>query len=118
MADNENENFWGEEEPEELSEAVQIAVGAASVCWGNMEGAGVFLSDRALVVSRALVDWVNAHYEPRGSSVAGVPVPGALELGTPIYDGLVADTAAAAVTPAPPAAARKQARKVKDAPQA
>lgn len=57
----------GKTEPDTLEEAVQQSVGAASVCWDNMEGAGVFQSDRALDVSEQLIDWVNRHYEPRKS---------------------------------------------------
>lgn len=48
--------------PESLDQAVQEAVGGASACWDNLEGAGVFESERALEVSQALIDWINANY--------------------------------------------------------
>lgn len=41
-----------------LEEAVGLAIGAASVCWTNPGGAGVFLSGRAAEISEALVELV------------------------------------------------------------
>jgi hypothetical protein len=40
-------------------EAVFQAVGAASACWENLEGAGVFQSDRAKEIGEELMGWVN-----------------------------------------------------------
>jgi hypothetical protein len=54
-----------DQEPESLEQAVQIAVGGASACWDNLEGAGVFRSDRALEVSEALTGWIKSHYTPK-----------------------------------------------------
>jgi hypothetical protein len=51
--------------PKNLREAVQIAVGAASSCWENLRGAGVFDSERALQVSEDLLTWINEHYEQK-----------------------------------------------------
>lgn len=45
-------------EPESLEQAVQLAVGAASACWENLSGAGVFQSERALEVSDQLIAWL------------------------------------------------------------
>jgi hypothetical protein len=39
-----------------LEEAVYQALGAASVCWENMEDAGVFDSDRAKMIGDQLMD--------------------------------------------------------------
>lgn len=48
----------------DLAQAVQQAVGAASVCWENPGGAGIFDSDRALHVASALISWIYARYVP------------------------------------------------------
>lgn len=39
---------------EDLAQAIRIAVGAASTCWTNMSGAGVFKSEEALDISTQL----------------------------------------------------------------
>lgn len=49
---------WTKGEPESLEQAVQIAVGAASACWENLEGAGVFDDRRATEVSEQLLAWL------------------------------------------------------------
>lgn len=41
--------------PDSLEEAVQIAVGAASACWENLSGAGVFQDGRALEIADQLI---------------------------------------------------------------
>lgn len=41
-----------------LDEAVQIAVGAASVAWSNVSGAGEFDTRWAIQVSEELTSWV------------------------------------------------------------
>lgn len=38
-----------------LEEAVFQALGAASMCWENMEGGGIFESDKAKVIGEALM---------------------------------------------------------------
>jgi hypothetical protein len=40
-------------------EAVFQAVGAASACWDNLEGAGVFESEKAKDIGEELMGWVN-----------------------------------------------------------
>lgn len=42
-------------------EAVQRAVGAASMCWEHPGGAGVFDTDRAAHIARTLVSWLRRH---------------------------------------------------------
>lgn len=38
-----------------IESAVHQALGAASVCWENMSGTGVFQSDRAVEIAEALL---------------------------------------------------------------
>lgn len=45
------------EPPESLEQAIQLTVGAASVCWDKD---GVFESERALQISNALRDYIVA----------------------------------------------------------
>lgn len=47
-----------DDDPETLEEAVQLAVGAASVCWSDMAGKGVFESERALEISKQLIQYL------------------------------------------------------------
>lgn len=47
---------WDKDTP--LKEAVMQAVGAASMCWEHVEGAGVFDSDRAVRVGDLLVAFI------------------------------------------------------------
>ncbi len=42
-----------------LETAVFQALGAASACWANLEGAGVFQSERAKEIGEALIDHVH-----------------------------------------------------------
>jgi hypothetical protein len=46
---------------ESMGEAIRIAVGAASTCWTNMMGAGVFKSTEALDISTQLEHHIDAH---------------------------------------------------------
>lgn len=64
LSDMQNEGIVFRERPEEakfdfsdipLEEAVFQALGAASACWDNLEGAGVFESDRAKAIGDALM---------------------------------------------------------------
>lgn len=48
-------------EAENVSEAVHLAIGAASTCWENLGGAGVFDSDRASAIAGELVRWIEQH---------------------------------------------------------
>ena len=45
-----------------LHAAVYQAVGAASSCWESLEGAGVFDDQRAVLVARSLVEWIEQRY--------------------------------------------------------
>lgn len=47
---------WTEDTP--VHEAVMQAIGAASVCWENPGGAGVFDSGRAVDLSNELLDFL------------------------------------------------------------
>lgn len=53
-----------DKEPEDLTQAVHVAVGAASACWENLAGAGVFDSDRARDVAQGLIGYIEANYVP------------------------------------------------------
>ena len=44
---------------ENLRAAVFQALGGASVCWENPEGAGVFDADRARWIGDGLLDWLH-----------------------------------------------------------
>lgn len=52
-------------EPEDLSEAVFQALGAASSCWDNLLGAGVFESERARDIGIDLMTYINDNYEKK-----------------------------------------------------
>lgn len=41
-----------------LEEAIGLSIGAASSCWDNLEGAGVFESERAAAITEELVELV------------------------------------------------------------
>lgn len=53
------------EDRADLEQAVGLTIGAASVCWENMNGTGVFESDRAKELLDQLVDYIERHYEKR-----------------------------------------------------
>ena len=45
---------------DDLETSIHVALGAASVCWQNPEGAGVFLSERYVRIGDLLVARVRA----------------------------------------------------------
>jgi hypothetical protein len=46
------------DEAADLREAVFLAIGAASACWTNLDGAGTFESTRAAELGDALIDQI------------------------------------------------------------
>lgn len=50
---------------EDLTTAVQVAAGAASVCWVGGPGDAEFDSSKCLEVSGELIDWINKRYVSR-----------------------------------------------------
>jgi hypothetical protein len=48
-------------ENEDLETAVYIAIGAASACWENLEGAGVFESEKAKHIGDQLLEKVRSY---------------------------------------------------------
>ncbi len=52
---------------ENITAAVHQAIGAASMCWERVEGAGVFDSNRALEVGKELLDAILPYF--------AVPIP-------------------------------------------
>lgn len=48
-------------EADTLEEAIGLSIGAASACWDNLEGAGVFESERAAAISETLLDLVRGY---------------------------------------------------------
>lgn len=48
---------------ESLKEAVYQAVGAASVCWDDMEHAGVFQEQQATEVAEDLLSWIREEFD-------------------------------------------------------
>lgn len=57
---------WDNDTP--LEEAIMQALGAASVCWENPGGAGVFISDRAELIAKELM-----HFILEGYSLSEMP---------------------------------------------
>lgn len=51
------------DQAENLEQAVFMALGAASMCWENPEGAGVFQSGKALEIGEALMNRINREKE-------------------------------------------------------
>ena len=43
-----------------LKEAVRQALGAASVCWSNVSGAGTFQSERCSDIADALIEFIES----------------------------------------------------------
>lgn len=48
-------------EADSMEEAIGLAIGAASVCWENPGGAGVFESGRAAAISAGLLELVRGY---------------------------------------------------------
>jgi hypothetical protein len=59
-------------EPRDLSELIGQAMGAASMCWDNVRGAGVFQSERASRITQEVIDWIEANYELKEGSGSNV----------------------------------------------
>jgi hypothetical protein len=57
LASNKREVWYGVELDilNNWEEFIQIAIGEASTCWSNLEGAGVFDSSRALLIGKKLL---------------------------------------------------------------
>ena len=55
-------------EPEDLAQAIGVAVGAASVCWTNPLVATVFRSERAVAIVDELKAWIEERYAPKSST--------------------------------------------------
>lgn len=53
-----------ESQPKTLTEAVGQALGAASVCWENPGGAGIFDSTRAKQIADELLDGIRTNQWP------------------------------------------------------
>lgn len=53
---------WPDDMP--LRSAIMQALGAASMCWENPEGAGRFFPERAILVGDELEAFVRLHYQP------------------------------------------------------
>jgi len=58
-------------EPRDLPELIGQSMGAASMCWENVRGAGVFQSERASLITQEVIDWIEANYELKGSGPDG-----------------------------------------------
>lgn len=58
--------FTGSEsDPEDLQGVIGQAIGAASMCWENMSGTGIFDSTRARQILDDALNWVTENYVPR-----------------------------------------------------
>lgn len=55
----------------QLETAVNVAIGAASVCWESMSGTGTFQSDRAHQISEELID-ICLRYALRDDGTSGI----------------------------------------------
>lgn len=49
------------ENVDNLQEAVFISLGAVSMCWENVDKAGLFKSDEAKIIGNELVEWIQAN---------------------------------------------------------
>lgn len=54
--------FDGENPPKDLEEVIFQALGAASTCWEDMSGTGVFDSNRAKSLGDDVIHWIRNHY--------------------------------------------------------
>lgn len=64
--------FRGEPtDPKDLRDVVGQAMGAASSCWENLGGTGLFQADRAAAILTEAMEWINANFEP----VSYEPIP-------------------------------------------
>lgn len=54
---------FSDEDTDVLSIAIRQAVGAASACWQNLEGAGVFDDQKALWVASGFQRWIESRYQ-------------------------------------------------------
>lgn len=52
-------------EPESISQAVCLSIGAASVCWDSLYEAGLFDSTRARKIADDLIAYIEDHYNPK-----------------------------------------------------
>lgn len=102
---------------ESLGEAIRIAVGAASTCWTNMMGAGVFKSEEALDISVQLEHYVHdrirlglGQIQERHQAVAdlmqkyidsGQPMVNAVQVGNLLTGRTRPEEYASALTPQP-----------------
>ena len=59
-------------EPRNLSEVIGQAVGAGSMCWDNVRGAGVFQPERGSQIVQEVIDWIEANYELKEGSGSDV----------------------------------------------
>lgn len=50
-------------EDQNLKTIVGLAVGAASVCWDDMTGKGVFESERAQQIVEEVISWIEERYQ-------------------------------------------------------
>lgn len=55
-----------DQEADSPEQAVFLALGAASACWDNLRGAGVFESTRAKQIGDQLMAYLYDHGLPRG----------------------------------------------------
>lgn len=58
-----DEEFWFNylSNADDLEQAVFVAVGAASGCWDNLSGAGVFESNKAKAIGKGLIEAIKHH---------------------------------------------------------
>jgi len=65
MADTWTPEFSEDDQPSAYS-AICQAVGAASVCWADMSGAGVFDTDQAKAIADGLASYLGLVDQPPG----------------------------------------------------
>lgn len=53
-----------EDDPSTLAEVIGQGIGAGSVCWENVAGAGEFDSSRAAGILDEILFWIHTHYVP------------------------------------------------------
>jgi hypothetical protein len=64
---SEDNKFEFYNEGNDLESYVYQALGAASVCWETLEGAGIFESDRAVEIGKALIQKIQETHQDQGT---------------------------------------------------
>jgi len=76
---------------EKLKEEILVAIGHASMCWSNINGAGVFDSEQAEKVGDELLEFVKAHFTAQADNKAREVLEGLRKFAKPLDVDLIKD---------------------------